>query len=354
MSRRLFEELYINGRAYPQIMSSVQTMHAYTEALRRRMPQWSERTLRMAFAEMKFADRWIASGQVVYNLSHSMAAMFSITSAPPLDWKRTPHEAFVIVVPRRFLPVAGSFAHDYSYIYACQEGTLLVPDWDTTATMIVQYGNISSREGLEVSEPAEIAARLREQAEKFCGKQAEQLEINLVEFKRLMPGLSDADALVLAQRATEGQKDELLRTAKEATTYDAKSIGQKVLLNRFVSNVVAYVTEHRPALTTCRSADADESGTRLLATLAPPVEVVVDRAFRDAAGAAVDAILTGSTVGIRRALAHHVRGHWRDQPCGAGRAERRRIWIMPHRRGDESLGSVMRRVEQLDLPMKVN
>jgi hypothetical protein len=30
---------------------------------------------------------------------------------------------------------------------------------------------------------------------------------------------------------------------------------------------------------------------------------------------------------------HVVRGHWRDQPCGPGRAERRRKWIAPFWKG---------------------
>jgi len=34
---------------------------------------------------------------------------------------------------------------------------------------------------------------------------------------------------------------------------------------------------------------------------------------------------------------HLVRGHWRWQVCGKGRAERRLIWIKPHWRGDEVL-----------------
>ena len=31
-----------------------------------------------------------------------------------------------------------------------------------------------------------------------------------------------------------------------------------------------------------------------------------------------------------------VRGHWRQQPCGAGHAERRPTWILPHLKGPES------------------
>lgn len=34
---------------------------------------------------------------------------------------------------------------------------------------------------------------------------------------------------------------------------------------------------------------------------------------------------------------HLVRGHFRNQVCGAGRADRKRIWIQPHWRGEEGL-----------------
>lgn len=351
MSRRLFEELSINGRAFPKIMASVQSMNLYIEAVRRRMPDWNERTQRMALAEMRFASSWVAAGQIVYTLTHNMAAMFAMTSSPALDWKHAPHEAFVITVPRRYLPVEGSFPHEYTYIYASQWGTLLVPDWDTTATMILRYGDLSSRDGLENAEPSKIAASMKEFADDLGGRRRDTyLELALEDVKRLMPGVSEAEAQIMATDVLKDQQAEVLRAVAELPRYDKKAVGQKILLNRFVSNVVAYVTEHRPTLSRCGTGET----SRLVSTLSPPAEVVVDRAFRDVVGDAVDSILQGSIAGIRRALAHRVRGHWRDQPYGTGRSERRRIWIMPHRRGDEALGSVVRRIEHIQAPVKVN
>ena len=37
---------------------------------------------------------------------------------------------------------------------------------------------------------------------------------------------------------------------------------------------------------------------------------------------------------------HMVRGHWRNQACGEGRRDHKRIFIAPHVRGDASLGVV--------------
>ncbi|GAB4001353.1 hypothetical protein GCM10029992_36590 [Glycomyces albus] len=42
--------------------------------------------------------------------------------------------------------------------------------------------------------------------------------------------------------------------------------------------------------------------------------------------------------GTGRALQHRVivRGHWRHQPCGPNRSERRSVWIDQHLRGPET------------------
>lgn len=46
----------------------------------------------------------------------------------------------------------------------------------------------------------------------------------------------------------------------------------------------------------------------------------------------------GPAVGMSDREYHHqwiVRGHWRQQPCGPGRVERRPVWIAPHIKGPE-------------------
>src|SRR5512143_370707 len=216
MSRRLFEQLYSVGSAHPKILASRENMARYIAAMKQACPHWTERDQRMAFAEMKFSSRWIAGGQIVYDLSHSMAAMFSITSAPPIDWKHTPHEAFVIKVPRRFLPVDGTIEPEYSHIYASQEGTLLVADYDTTAVMLVQYGDTSSRDRLEITDPAVIRNGAQEYAAVFAEKSVEEMPRYIAEVKRLMPGITDAEALLMAQGAMSAQREELRQMAEES------------------------------------------------------------------------------------------------------------------------------------------
>jgi hypothetical protein len=40
-----------------------------------------------------------------------------------------------------------------------------------------------------------------------------------------------------------------------------------------------------------------------------------------------------------------VRGHWRNQPIGSGRSERKRIWIMPHWKGPQEAPKLFREYE---------
>lgn len=84
-------------------------------------------------------------------------------------------------------------------------------------------------------------------------------------------------------------------------------------------------------------------------TVATVEEEVPDRAARRRAGrmGIPDQV---SVIRLRRAEGAHradgeslvewshrwvVRGHWRNQPCGEGRSETRRIWIAPHVKGPE-------------------
>lgn len=349
MSRRMFDLLAALGRKYPEMIASRQNMEAHITRMLQDCPHWTSRDVDMMFKEMKFASRWIASGQIVYDLSHSLAAMFAITSSPPIEWQQSPHEAFVIKVPRRFLPVAGTIEPEYSYIYVMKENTLLVADHDTTAIMVVEYGEYVPRDILELSDPVALGKVVKDFALQLSDE--ERLIPAMMEHtQKTKPELADHEHRALATEALRSRRENLLRMASDATRLTPEKIGQKILLNRFVSNVIAYVTEHRPS---------SHPSTKFAAlphyeVLQPPPEVIIDRAFRDAAGAVVTSVLEGSVVGIRRALAHHVRGHWRDQACGAGRSQRKRIWIMPHRRGDESLGSVVRRVEQINIPASLN
>lgn len=111
---------------------------------------------------------------------------------------------------------------------------------------------------------------------------------------------------------------------------------------RLVSNTVCFMESIQK--TASRTPRSGSAGAGKVVTLAPPRDVVVTRELRAAAAA----LATASTfAGVRRAMTHFVRGHWRNQPCGEGRQEIRRTWVRPHKRGDESLGRVVERITKL-------
>lgn len=121
-----------------------------------------------------------------------------------------------------------------------------------------------------------------------------------------------------------------------------KSYGVTAAL-RFVSNVVAYLNENPGEVTSCE-AEARHCRRNELPLLRPPGDVSVTADLKTAAQRAAQADSLG---GLKRAMAHFVRGHWRNQPCGEGRQEIRRTWVRPHKRGDESLGRVVERITKL-------
>jgi len=342
MSRRLFDQLSSWGRSPPRLEDLPEFF-----ARMRQTQSWKEHNEQAFIAEVRFAVRWVDSGQIVFDLTHSMAAMFAITTSPPIDWHYAPHEAFVIKLPRRFLPVPGALEPEYTYIYVTKEKTLLIADYDSTAIMWIEYGENVSRDDLELADAAALSRSTAEAAAKCADEDV--LAAAIQHGKNARPALSDEEQRTMAKAYLQSEQERLRQLAEAAKNFDATLLGQRVLVNRFVSNVIAYVTEHRPS-----SHPSTKSVSPRYEMLQPPPEVIIDRAFRDAAVAVVSSVIEGSVVGIRRALAHHVRGHWRDQACGAGRSQRKRIWIMPHRRGEESLGSVVRRVEHLDVSVNLN
>jgi hypothetical protein len=249
-------------------------------------PDWSKDTQAMALAEAQFGQDWIDSGRITYELSHSLAAMFSLTSCPDID--HLPHHAFAIKVPREFLPLDGAWASADSWIAvgerAAMVAILAIPDSDTTPVSAVFFP-IPETTGKTLEK--ELAASLTKKPS------AARLRVN-------------------------------------------------ILARRLATNTIAYVLSHREQLGCVEAKQVTPERATFL--VRPPRDVVIDRAFRDAAQAAVCAT---DLIGTRRALAHVVRGHWRNQAVGTNWSDRRRTWIHPHRRGDESLGSVVARTERL-------
>lgn len=231
---------------------------------------WGDLEKKMYLLEMQFSGWWVTSGEISYELTHDIAAMFAMTSAPQLDWNRVPHEAFAIKVPRPMFPLSGLNLSGDTWILVAHQGALVVSDHDTTASVFCAFR--------EKTEPSELE------------------EVGLPQ--------------------------------------------EVVLCRRFVSNTIAYVTEHRENVKP-KGFSRKQCSTFCVR---PPSGVVISREFRDAAIATVS---SSSLVSIRRALAHFVRGHWRNQAVGENRSSRRLTWVRPHRRGDESIGSVVSRIERI-------
>lgn len=200
------------------------------------------------------------------------------------DISRLPHEAFAIKVPREFLPMEGSWSSSDSWIAVAKRG-----------------------DGIAI----------------FAIPDSDTTAVSMTHYFDSVSG----DDL---ERSLSAGKEKHRRTTQ--------------LTRRLAANTIAYILEHRDCVTARRQGKIGEAPTPVTYEVRPPREIAINKDFRDAAKAAVCAT---SFIGIRRALQHFVRGHWRNQPVGPNRSERRYTWVKPHRRGDESLGSVVARLERL-------
>ncbi len=251
--------------------------------------------------EAEFAFNWRASGCQIFTLTHSMAAMLATTRSPPIDFSRLPHQAFLIETPTRFLPMPSTYDRSTRFVGVIGAGAvatdpkttpiaagmiLAIPDGDTLSNTAAFTGGRPLDEGAPFGRSAPKLERFGNQAER-----------------------------------------------------DETAISMQLAI-RLASNVIAFVSEHRP----CVRLKSKPGTTPVVHEVRAPSDVTVDREFRDLAAAVVAAT---DIAGARRALAHMVRGHWRNQAAGPGRAERRLIWIRPHRRGDTAAGVVVEKTSRL-------
>jgi hypothetical protein len=228
----------------------------------------------VAFAS---ALTWADAGFQRFRLTDSVAALFRLTSAPPIEPDLMPHRAFLVEVPGRYMRMrdnAGRWADTVFILVASLAGGM---------ALVVSPDEESASVRMAVGAMSEFAA------------------------------------------ASEIDDDGMLA-------------------GRFAGNLVALLHGNGE----CAVADGRPARAGGLAgsvfTVRPPADVVVTRELRQAAA---DAASARSIGGVKRAMAHFVRGHWRNQPVGEGRKEIRRTWVKPHKRGDESLGRVVERITKL-------
>jgi hypothetical protein len=251
---------------------------------------WTEWTKIAAASAGAFTLRWEKAGRPTYQLDHSIAAMLSVTRSTPIDWDRLPMPAFLITVPRAFCPLFSKLDHPPPIVWIAigRQGDHM---WFGT-------GSSEMLSSFVIHGP--------DQAKRIV----EDLRVDV-----------DPNARVV--------------------TKDSEQRGFTIAI-RLAANVIAYVTNHREAVRGDASPRTGR-GSGVMRVTAPR-DVTVDREFRDAASRLVCA---SSFAGAKLALSHMVRGHWRNQATGEGRAMRRMTWVRPHRRGEEGLGSVVKRVERL-------
>ncbi len=233
--------------------------------------------------DLCFSHIWQACGCPRFVLSDSMAALLSATRAPALE--RLPFDAIVIEVPRRFAIAPG----------------------DSSAVWI-SAGLPAGSDILRVSAWG-----------------------------------NDRTGLQASFRMVDGQpieEDHVTRRKGDDTGEQQRGIRLAV---RLLANTVAYVSQHRECVIERRRPRSSDIRT-FVADVIPPSNVQVSREFR---ARAAELILSRSFGAARQALAHMVRGHWRNQHVGEKRSERRLTWVRPHLRGNELLGRVMSRIERI-------
>lgn len=247
-------------------------------------PGWDEMDFHCDEMETSFSLNWYQSGFPVYVLTESMAALLSMTRSPGVDMDRAPHPAFLIEVPKRFIPMESKRP--------------------TVSVAVESYGAMGVRES------------------------AGNVGV-----------IPDSDTVA---RWIQTGGDQTINE-DVGPTQDRQWV---TLAVRIAGNAIAYINEHRAATGSASVERVSGDQNIPVYEVRPPRDVVVDRAFRDAAASLVRA---GNLNAARGILAHYVRGHWRNQACGEAHQERKLTWVRPHRRGDESLGRVVQRIERIAL-----
>jgi hypothetical protein len=252
-----------------------------------RSSNWDSVDYERMKGEYTFAWNWSLAGAPIFHLTHNTAAVLSTTRAPEVEFDHAPYAAFLISVPHAYLPLLSE------------------------RPAIIRWIGVESGTQMGVGGGRIIA-------------------------------IPDADTLGNAVGVgPDGRlsEDELDRRHGHERVEWQRLLGVAV---RLTANVIQFVSQYRGS-DCIRKTSGAKSPTQTF-EVRPPADVVVDKAFRDLAAQLVGA---SDFKGARRALAHIVRGHWRNQAVGAGRSERRMTWIKPFRRGDESLGAVIQRTIRL-------
>ena len=304
--------------------------------------------------------RWGAHGFQTFQLTHGLAAALSLTdcSGVSAEEARWPYPSFLVTLPHPDGPI----------VFTDRVGTLVPARWIIVHTIQVPtpetwdrfvdlYTELCDPNQLRRTDSPEkqlqasrtFAARLVEARSKISWRPETLMRVvtenGLTIFRR--DGLpAPGDKL---ERWIDGADQEFSgggmlpindpdRYALEASARLVANLG--IYLNNKVREDAAFLRPAKPR------AGRGLPGKRGITTWALGSEVKLPRQVRDSARAFCE---QGKDASASWKLHSRfmVRGHYRQQAFGTGRAERKRIWIEPHWKGPET-AEEMKRLYHVD------
>lgn len=266
-------------------------------------PQQARKTYNEFLKQFHFDYLWVANQAPIFELSDSLTANLMLTETPPLDAFRLPFDAFTIQIPPDYIPM------------------YVVKKWP------------DGRVEREVS-PCRLlrVSRTPRMTHKY----------GLVDIYRIAcTDISGAMAFTerRLEEMTEGS-DELpdihysdpfggnIHTGEDEITF---KLAEKLVRN-FVAYMQAVPDQIEEVTKTKKSKKQKKRGdTR------PPIRRFLARTTVPLKWEMRDAAQYTTNQGERKRLNERivVKGHWRRQPYGPGRKQRKLVYIQPYRKGEE-------------------
>lgn len=253
----------------------------------------SESSNRDLATETAMAITWGESGCPRFVLSESLAAMLSMTKAPPMQWDRLPFACFIVEVPYKFLPIQ----------------TMYIKQPLLTHLVIGKMQHLDEADKLQTIGMTKA----------LCEP-----------FGRNIVGYHFQESI---------REDQV--TSNETDPHLAK------LVVRLIANTVAYITQYKECVQT-RNKSSKIHPTKVpqqIFDVKLPTGVVVERTLRERA---VELVGARSMSEMKSALKHWVTGHWKNQSCGTGHKEHKMKWIEPYLRGNEDMGTVIEAIIKVE------
>lgn len=255
-----------------------------------------------ALIDAHFVARWTTSGLPVFSLTHGLAAALLLTEPPPFEPAdfHLPFPAFAIVVPSGFVPFLSTTGQWGELVFVHQ---FVGKDNAGKTRSILHVDTRSETQNLWHRAPLEEVTSVKREQVIFGPGSA-----------------SDPSAMTLIE--------DDYRTIEVAL--------------RLVRNLVAWVEAHGRGELQGRSTtrvrgsnyNVDRDGQPLPTTWVLGREVKLSPELRRLAPEVALGQRRGGP-GWKLRMRYCVRGHWRNQAYGTGRAERKRIFIAPFWKGPE-------------------